>query len=279
MHQPAILQGVPPAASFLFLDVRADANPKDALRSLGQVFGVNQHIFGLGTRLLRVLGDPPAGFAPMPTLDDGAVAIPATPTDVFIRIHGDDAGQVLHRERALLAQLPEFFGVDRVDGFVHADSRDLSGYVDGTENPTGDDAVAAAFAADGSSVLAVQRWEHNFDQFDALGRQTQDHVIGRERDTNEEIDDAPKWAHVKRTAQEDFQPEAFLLRRSMPWRDHRGAGLVFVAFGSTLAPFEAQLRRMVGLDDGIVDGLFQFTRPVTGGTWWCPGVKDGQLGI
>lgn len=52
---------------------------------------------------------------------------------------------------------------------------------------------------------------------------------------------------------------------------------MFVAFGTSFDPFEAQLRRMVGLDDGIVDGCFQFFRPVTGGYYWCPSVADGLL--
>ena len=65
----------------------------------------------------------------------------------------------------------------------------------------------------------------------------------------------------------------------MPWSDPDGEGLVFVAFGQTLDAYEAQLRRMVGLDDGIVDGLFQFSRPLSGGYYWCPPVADGKLDL
>ncbi|MCA9299516.1 MAG: Dyp-type peroxidase, partial [Phycisphaerales bacterium] len=183
-----------------------------------------------------------------------------------------------HRERAVLASLPSFEVVDRVDGLMYADSRDLSGYVDGTENPE-DRATEVALAPDGSSVLAIQRWVHDLDAFYAMPRVRQDHTFGRDRDTNEELDDAPATAHVKRTAQEGFAPEAFVIRRSMPWRDARGAGLVFLAFGATLAPFEAQLRRMTGHDDGQVDALFGFTRPVTGATYWCPPLAGGRLDL
>jgi putative iron-dependent peroxidase len=104
-------------------------------------------------------------------------------------------------------------------------------------------------------------------------------MIGRERTSNEELEDAPASAHVKRTAQEDFAPEAFLVRRSMPWRDHRGQGLLFASFSASLDPFEAQLRRMVGLDDGIVDAIFQVSRPVTGATFWCPPLRKGGLDL
>jgi putative iron-dependent peroxidase len=84
---------------------------------------------------------------------------------------------------------------------------------------------------------------------------------------------------VKRTAQESFEPEAFILRRSMPWADDTGAGLVFVAFGRSFDAFEAILRRMVGAEDGVTDALFKFTRPVSGSYFWCPPVIDGKLDL
>jgi len=107
----------------------------------------------------------------------------------------------------------------------------------------------------------------------------QDNAIGRRKRDNKELDNAPSSAHVKRTAQESFTPEAFLLRRSMPWADTTRAGLVFVAFGRSLDAFEAQLRRMAGAEDGIVDALFTFTRPVTGAYYWCPPLRKGRLDL
>jgi porphyrinogen peroxidase len=65
----------------------------------------------------------------------------------------------------------------------------------------------------------------------------------------------------------------------MPWNDGARAGLVFVAFGRSLDAYEAQLRRMVGEEDGIVDALFGFTRPVSGAYFWCPPVKRGRLDL
>ena len=91
-----------------------------------------------------------------------------------------------------------------------------------------------------------------------------------------ELDDAPASAHVKRTAQESFTPEAFVLRRSMPWALGHKMGLMFVAFGCSLDAFEVQMRRMAGLDDGITDGLFQISKPVTGSYLWCPPMHKGQ---
>lgn len=65
----------------------------------------------------------------------------------------------------------------------------------------------------------------------------------------------------------------------MPWADGARAGLVFVAFGKSLDAFEAQLRRMVGAEDGVVDALFKFTRPISGSYFWCPPMRNGRLDL
>ena len=275
---------MPPHASFLFLNIRAGIAPADAARQLVHQPHPDHLLVGLGSTLLAALGADIPGMRPIPALVAPGASMPRTPTDLALRLSGSDPGSVLHRERHALAALDAFELVDRVEGFVFGESRDLTGYEDGTENPSEDEAPKVALqqgrgpGLDGSSVLAIQRWLHDLDAFSAMGRAQQDLTIGRELDSNDELADAPLSAHVKRTAQEDFEPEAFLWRRSMPWRDHRGAGLVFVSFSATMDPLEAQCRRMMG-DDGTVDALFRFTRPVTGGAWWCPPVLDGRLDL
>ena len=132
---------------------------------------------------------------------------------------------------------------------------------------------------DGSSFVAVQLWVHDLDRFLTLSQDEQDNTIGRRKSDNEELDDAPASAHVKRTEQESFDPKAFILRRSMPWADTTNQGLVFVAFGKSFDAFDALLRRMVGTEDGIVDALFRFTQPVLGSYFWCPPVVDGRLDL
>lgn len=283
--QPSILAPPPAHAAFLFLDRGAGTSPAEAVEALASRPHARHLLVGLGSTLLGALGADMLGMRPMPALVGHGVAIPRTPSDLMVRIAGGDAGMVMHRERALLTAMPGLVLTDRVDGFVHRDGRDLTGYEDGTENPTGEHAAWTALAngagpgLDGSSVLAIQRWVHDLDAFDRLSSAARDAVIGRERHSNEELPAAPESAHVKRTAQEDFAPEAFLVRRSMPWRDHRGAGLIFASFSASLDPFEAQLRRMVGLDDGVVDAIFGISRPATGATYWCPPLRDGRLDL
>ena len=169
--------------------------------------------------------------------------------------------------------------------FFFEDGRDLTGYVDGTENPVDNEAVVAAIVQnqgsgmDGSSFVAVQKWVHDLTLFASFGTGECDNIFGRTLEDDIEIEDAPLSAHVKRTAQEDFDPEAFVVRRSMPWRDTNQKGLLFIAYGKSFDAFEALLNRMVGLDDGIVDGLFRFTEPVSSAYFWCPPTSGRRINL
>ena len=201
----------------------------------------------------------------------------------MVWLRGDNLGELLHRGRAIevIAQ-PAFELIHVVDGFKYGDGMDLTGYQDGTENPKDELAQQAALMSgesnkmDGSSFVAVQQWQHDLSHFENLSAQQQDHTIGRTKATDEEIVDAPTSAHVKRVEQDDFDPPAYVVRRSTPWIENQQAGLMFVSFSHSFDAFEMQLRRMVGLDDGVTDALFTFSKPVTGNYYWCPPIgKEG----
>lgn len=221
-----------------------------------------------------------------PSYSGAGFDVPSTPGALWCWLRGDDRGELVHRARLIARTVSPAFQLEKViDAFQYGPSLDLTGYQDGTANPVGDHAYEVAVVRgrgeglDGSSFVAVQQWVHDLTRFESLSVVEQDHAMGRRKSDNEEIADAPASAHVKRTAQEMFEPEAFVVRRSMPWADGTGEGLVFVAFGESFRPFEAQLRRMVGAEDGISDALFKFTRPISGNYFWCPPVHAGKLDL
>jgi len=294
LAQPGILTEVPSTGRYLLFSLAQPATAREALRRLAALADGRGVVVGLGPRLADALGAPVPGLHEFPALTGPEVAVPATPTALccWLRAEGEaDAGDLVLLTRRLEQAVAPALRLDRVlDAFRHGRSpsghgRDLTGYEDGTENPQGEDAVAAALVAgqgaglDGSSFMAVQQWVHDFDAFEAMSTAEQDDMVGRRRGDNEELDDAPASAHVKRTAQESFEPEAFVLRRSMPWAAGHQAGLMFVAFGRSFDAFEAQLRRMAGLDDGITDALFRMSRPVSGAYFWCPPLQGGRLDL
>jgi len=275
--QTAILEPISDHARHLFFDLQPAVNPRSALRALAAACDGSSAVLGIGATIVDTLRVKLPGLRGFPDLPDARPPIPATQHALWLWLRGCEPGDLLLQGHALEAlAAPAFTRVQAIDCFRHRDSRDLTGYEDGTENPKDEAAVEAAIAqgrgvgVDGSSYAAVQQWLHDFPVFDAMPRSEQDACFGRERDSNEELDDAPESAHVKRTAQEDFEPEAFVVRRSMPWVEGADAGLVFLAFGKSFDAYEAQLRRMIGHDDGISDALFGFTRPLTGGYYWCP---------
>ena len=285
--QQGILDPVPAHGRYLFFDLIPDVDPRGSLAALCGLVDGTSTVIGLGRSLMLALDTEIDGLRVFSALVGRGIDLPSTPSALWCWLRGDDRGDLLHHGRAIEAAISEaFILVQAVDAFRHGPGLDLTGYEDGTENPKGQAALDAAVVSgagaglDGASFVAVQQWLHDFDSFDAMSRGEQDDAIGRRKSDNVELDDAPASAHVKRTAQESFEPEAFILRRSMPWSDDQGqGGLLFVAFGKTFDAFEAQLRRMIGAEDGTRDALFRFTRPISGGYYWCPPVRDGRIDL
>jgi putative iron-dependent peroxidase len=262
------------------------ADPRAALSALRGALAVTRSIAGLGPQLCALLDRNYAWLRPFPALSGPGVAVPSTQGALFCLLLGDDRGELLHESRALCRSLASSFElVERTDTFVYRDGRDLTGYVDGTENPKDERAITAALIAgrgpglDGGSILCLQRWVHDLDAFERFSPAQRDALIGRSAETNDELGDAPASAHVKRSAQESFEPDAFMVRRSMPFSGEREHGLYFLAFCESIERYERVLRRMLGLEDGIVDGLFAFSRAISGGYYFCPPIATGKLDL
>lgn len=284
--QPGILAPLCAFGRSLGFALKSDVEFRAGLRALQQAFVPDWGVVGLGEPLVRALGATVPGLRTFPALSGPGCSAPSRQHALWVFLGAEDRSVVFERSEAVVDLLAGAFDlVDAVDTFKFREGRDLTGYEDGTENPSPEDSVGVALIGNetpgmgGSSFVAVQRWRHDLRGFHAHTRQECDAMIGRRRDTNEEIDDAPASAHVKRSAQESFDPEAFMVRRSMPWVCGSEQGLEFIAYGHTLEAYEQVLRRMLGLEDGIVDALFRFSTPVTGAYYWCPPIASGRLDL
>ena len=286
-YQPGILATpVPAQARHLFFALASVEALPQAIDNLMNLVDGKSAVIGFGESLTKALNVQIDGLRSFPAMSGVGVENPSTQHALWVWLHGVDRGELLNRSHAFEAALaPALRLVDMQEAFRHKDGHDLTGYEDGTENPHDEAAIAAALLGEGAeglvggSFAAIQQWQHDLKGFHKLSAEDKDNIMGRRLSDNEEIDDAPVSAHVKRTAQESFAPEAFVVRRSMPWIDRDRAGLMFLAFGFSLDAFEAQLRRMSGLEDGITDGLYRISRPITGGYYWCPPIKDGHLDL
>ncbi|MGO4312589.1 Dyp-type peroxidase [Pseudomonas sp. KB_15] len=277
---------VPPQARHMFFALESVEALPVALDNLMQLVDGKSAVVGFGESLVKALDGQIDGLRTFPALTGVGVDNPSTQHALWCWLHGEDRGELLNRSNAIEAALaPALRLVQMNEVFRHKTGHDLTGFEDGTENPHDAAAVTAALVGEGAdgtvggSFAAIQQWQHDLKGFHAMPSHEKDNIMGRRLSDNEEIDDAPVSAHVKRTAQESFAPEAFVVRRSMPWIEGDRAGLMFLAFGFSLDAFEAQLRRMSGLEDGITDGLYRISRPITGGYYWCPPLKDGRLDL
>ena len=284
--QPGILAPLPPHARYLTFALKPGATPQAQLKSLAAATDGKACVVGIGALLAFALQKEIDGLKPFPHYHGESVEVPSTPAALWCWLRGDDRGEMLLLAREMERMLaPAFEVASAIDAFKYGRGLDLTGYEDGTENPKGRKAVETAIVNDerpgfgGASFVAVQQWVHDLDAFAAMPQKQRDDTIGRRRRDNKELAKAPESAHVKRTAQESFTPEAFVWRRSMPWADATQLGLNFVAFGKSLDAFDAQLKRMAGAEDGTVDALFTFTRPVTGAYYWCPPVRGKKLDL
>jgi putative iron-dependent peroxidase len=173
--------------------------------------------------------------------------------------------------------------VDEVHGFKYFDERDLLGFVDGTENPTGAAADAAVTITDdddpafcGGSYLIVQKYLHDMGSWNALTVEEQERVIGRAKLSNVEMDDEvkPSNSHVAlNTIVEADGTQRQILRENMPFGS-LGAGefgTYFIGYSSTPSVTELMLQRMfLGDPPGNYDRILDFSTAVTGTLFFVP---------
>jgi putative iron-dependent peroxidase len=219
-------------------------------------------------------GDKPAGLHDFREIGRGARVAPSTQADLMIWLHGVDRGDLFDAARAAARALAGV-GDLKLDlpGFVYHDSRDMTGFVDGSANPTGDERMDVALDAAGGSFVLGQRWIHNLAAFEKLPQAEQEKVIGRTKPDSIELsgDDLPEDSHVGRT---DIKVDGVgqkMYRRSFPYGSVREHGLYFLAFACDVSRYDAVLRSMFGLtDDGRHDRLTDFSRPVSGSYFYAP---------
>lgn len=240
----------------------------------------------LGANLLdrvKKKGARPKKLRPFETVRGSQAEALATGGDLFVHVHSD------RRDLAtlvLLRLVEELDGaaeiVEEVPGFRFLDSRDLTGFVQGTENPPPEDRAAAAILDDdakhaGGSFVHVQRYVHNLRYWSRLSTEEQEGAIGRTRADNQELaaDVLPATAHISRVAIEEDGQELKIVRHGSPYASAGEQGLYFVAYCASPETFDKMLARMCGTSgDGLSDRLMDFTRTVSGARFFAPSVED-----
>jgi putative iron-dependent peroxidase len=165
---------------------------------------------------------------------------------------------------------------EEATGWLYHHDRDLTGFIDGTENPSLVEAAEVALVPDGSpgaggTVLLLQKWVHDAAAWESLPVAGQEQAMGRTKLDSVELEDLPPASHVARTDQDRFG-EVF--RRNMPYGTTTDHGTMFVGFSAEQRRLAAMLESMAGLGDGVRDALTSFTRPLTGAYYFVPSAQD-----
>jgi putative iron-dependent peroxidase len=228
-------------------------------------------------------GSRPAELHPFVELDGPRHHAPATPGDLLFHIKAkslDYAFELAHR--ILNSMSGAITVVDEVQGFKFFDNRDLMGFVDGTENPSGGVAVNATTIGDedpdfaGGSYVHVQKYLHDMSGWESLSVGEQERVIGRTKLEDIEMDDDEKPANshlALNVITDDAGNELKIVRHNMPFGELGKAefGTYYIAYSRTPAVTERMLNNMfIGDPPGNTDRILDFSTAVTGSMFFTP---------
>lgn len=228
-------------------------------------------------------GPRPPRLHPFVALTGPRHTAPSTPGDLLFHIKGETMDVCFELAgRIVKAMAGAITVVDEVHGFRFFDNRDLLGFVDGTENPVDDEAVAATAIGDedpdfaGGSYVHIQKYVHDMAAWEALPVTEQERVIGRTKADDIEFDDAVKPAnsHIALNVITDADGnELDIVRHNMPFGTVGSgeSGTYYIAYSRDPEITEQMLRNMfLGDPPGNTDRILDFSTALTGGLFFTP---------
>jgi putative iron-dependent peroxidase len=223
--------------------------------------------------------DAPAGLSGFdePLVGADGFTMPATQHDAVLWISGSAYDVVFDVARMAIRSLAGLAATaDETSSWPYRHDLDLTGFIDGTENPSLIDAPPVVLVPDdapgaGGTILLLQKWAHDATAWESLPDADQEQVIGRRKADSIELDDKPADSHVASTDQDRLGK---IFRRNMPYGTVTDHGTMFVGFCAEQRPLAAMLESMVGLDDGARDSLTRYTRPLTGAYYFVPSTES-----
>jgi len=203
--------------------------------------------------------------------------MPATQHDALVWLSGSAYDVIFDMARSVVHDLASQATLgEETSSWPYRHDRDLTGFVDGSENPTLLDAPTDALLTEGipgaaGSVLLLQKWKHKTTEWEALPVERQEQIMGRTKSDSIELENKPSDSHVARTDQDEF---GNIFRRNMPYGNIEDHGTVFVGFSAEQQRLSKMLDSMAGLVTGTRDALTRYTQPLTGSYYFVPSVES-----
>lgn len=277
---------------YLELDLAEASAGEDLVRRLAALTGPETTIAGVGVvvgvrpELWRALApdEAPDDVASFEAIQGAGMTMPATQHDAWLWIAAGSRSAAFDSALRCIDRL-EGVGVvaSELNGWIYRHDRDLTGFIDGTENPSMLEAPRVAVRAEGrgagSSVVLFQKWQH-LASWRRLSDAEQERVIGRTKPDSVELDEVamPADSHVARNVVEEGGDELEIYRRNTAYGGPSDHGTVFVGFCATQHPLQVMLERMAGVGDGVRDALTRHTVPCSGAYYVVPSLASlGRL--
>jgi putative iron-dependent peroxidase len=203
---------------------------------------------------------------------DGYI-MPATQHDGVLWLSGSAYDVVFDLARSAITELAPIASVaEETSSWPYHHDLDLTGFIDGTKNPTLMDASDVVVIPEGTpgaggTILLLQKWHHDAVAWESLPVERQEHVIGRRKADSAELEPLPSDSHVGRTDQDVFGK---IFRRNMAFGTVTDHGTMFVGFSADQRRLSAMLESMAGITNGMRDALTYFTKPLTGAYYFIP---------
>jgi porphyrinogen peroxidase len=203
--------------------------------------------------------------------------MPATQHDAVLWLSGSAYDVIFDTGRAAISALSGVASLrQETSSWLYQHDRDLTGFIDGSENPTLIEAPGLVLIPEGKpgaggTVLLLQQWAHDAAAWEALPVAEQEGVIGRTKPDSVELEEKAPTSHVASTDQDSFGK---IFRRNTPYGTITDHGTMFVGFASEQRPLAAMLESMAGLVSGKRDALTLYTRPLTGAYYFVPSIES-----
>jgi putative iron-dependent peroxidase len=203
--------------------------------------------------------------------------MPATQHDAVVWLSGSAYDVIFDMARSVIHDLAGRASLgEETSSWPYRHDRDLTGFIDGSENPTLLDAPMEALLPEGvpgaaGSILLLQKWKHQAAEWEALPVDQQERIMGRTKLASIELENKPADSHVARTDQDEF---GNIFRRNMPYGNVADHGTMFVGFSADQKRLSRMLDSMAGLVTGTRDALTRFTQPLTGSYYFAPSVES-----
>ncbi|KAJ3532280.1 hypothetical protein NM208_g8512 [Fusarium decemcellulare] len=260
-------------------DITKNISIRHQTANLSCTVGIGSSIWDHITKLPR-----PAELHPFKEYQGAKHTAVSTPGDLFFHIRSERRDMSFEFERQLMDRLGDAVKVqDETVGFRYFDTRDVLGFVDGTANPVGPDVTDSVLitqqddsAAVGGSYIVAQKYLHDLKAWRSLKTEQQETIIGRTKLDNIELDDAESGQQSHKslaTIEGEDGSEHDILRDNMPFGSpaHGEFGTYFIGYSKKLWVIEKMLERMfVGDPPGLHDRILDFSKPVTGTTFFAP---------